>query len=43
VVLAHREETAQQIGDALESAIRKFTGGAPVFDDITLLIVRRSV
>jgi sigma-B regulation protein RsbU (phosphoserine phosphatase) len=43
VVLAHREETAQQIGDALESAIRSFTGGAPVFDDITLLIVRRSV
>jgi sigma-B regulation protein RsbU (phosphoserine phosphatase) len=43
VVLAHREETAQQIGAALESAIQSFTGGAPGFDDITLLIVRRSV
>jgi sigma-B regulation protein RsbU (phosphoserine phosphatase) len=42
-VLAHREQTAQQIGDALESAIRQFTGEAPVFDDITLLIVRRSI
>lgn len=41
-VLAHREESAQQIGAALESAIRDFTGGAPVFDDITLLIVRCS-
>lgn len=42
LVLAHREETAQQIGDALENAIQSFTGGAPGFDDITLLIVRRS-
>ena len=42
VVLAHREETAQQIGDALENAIRSFTGEAPVFDDITLLVARRS-
>jgi sigma-B regulation protein RsbU (phosphoserine phosphatase) len=42
VVLAHREESAQEIGAALESAIRDFTGGAPVFDDITLLIFRRS-
>jgi sigma-B regulation protein RsbU (phosphoserine phosphatase) len=43
VVLAHREESAQQIGAALESAIQSFTGGAPGFDDITLLIVRRSL
>jgi sigma-B regulation protein RsbU (phosphoserine phosphatase) len=42
-VLAHREDSAEQIGEALESAIQDFTGGAPVFDDITLLIVRRSV
>ncbi|OGO36320.1 MAG: hypothetical protein A2W35_03145 [Chloroflexi bacterium RBG_16_57_11] len=42
LVLAHREETAQQIGIALESAIQDFTGGAPGFDDITLMIVRRS-
>jgi sigma-B regulation protein RsbU (phosphoserine phosphatase) len=43
LVLAHREETAGEISQALESAIRNFTGGAPGFDDITLLIVRRSI
>jgi phosphoserine phosphatase RsbU/P len=42
VVLAHCEETAQQIGEALENAIQSFIGGAPGFDDITLLIARRS-
>lgn len=42
LVLAHREETAQQIGEALESALRAFTSQAPVFDDITLLVIRRS-
>lgn len=42
LVLAHREEPAQQIGEALENAIRAFTRQAPVFDDITLLVVRRS-
>jgi serine phosphatase RsbU (regulator of sigma subunit) len=43
LVLAHCEETAQQIGHTLESAIQDFTGGAPGFDDITLLILRRSI
>jgi sigma-B regulation protein RsbU (phosphoserine phosphatase) len=43
LVLAHREETAGEMSQALESAIRNFTGGAPGFDDITLLIVRRSI
>ena len=43
LVLAHCEETAQQIGHALENAIQDFTGGAPGFDDITLLILRRSI
>jgi sigma-B regulation protein RsbU (phosphoserine phosphatase) len=42
LVLAHRDESAQQIRAALEMAIQDFTGGAPGFDDITLLIVRRS-
>jgi phosphoserine phosphatase RsbU/P len=43
LVLAHSEDTAQQIGAALERAVQDFTGGAPGFDDITLLIFRRSV
>jgi sigma-B regulation protein RsbU (phosphoserine phosphatase) len=41
LALAHREASATEIATALEQSIQSFTAGAPLFDDITTLIVKR--
>jgi hypothetical protein len=41
VILAHQDEPASAILEAVEKAIDDFTGSSSLFDDITLLIVRR--
>jgi phosphoserine phosphatase RsbU/P len=41
-VLSEREKPALQIAQALESALEIFIGDAPLFDDSTFVIVRRT-
>jgi sigma-B regulation protein RsbU (phosphoserine phosphatase) len=42
VVLAEREHTAEQMAKALENELETFIGQAPLFDDSTFVIVRRT-
>jgi serine phosphatase RsbU (regulator of sigma subunit) len=42
LVLANRDKSAVEIITALEWAVQAFTGSAPIFDDITLLVARRT-
>lgn len=39
--LAHKDRPAGDIQDALLSAVRRFAGDTPQFDDITLMVVVR--
>lgn len=41
LALNYREASAAEIATALEQSIQSFTAGAPLFDDITTLIVKR--
>jgi sigma-B regulation protein RsbU (phosphoserine phosphatase) len=41
VMRAHRREPASEVLAALQGELARFTGGAPRFDDITLVMVRR--
>jgi serine phosphatase RsbU (regulator of sigma subunit) len=41
-VLAEREHPAEQMAQALENELQTFIGPAPLFDDSTFVIVRRS-
>ena len=41
VLLDNKNNSAGKMADAIESAVDQFTGSAPVFDDFTLMIVRR--
>jgi sigma-B regulation protein RsbU (phosphoserine phosphatase) len=43
VVLENRDRSAVEISAALERAIQEFIGEAPLFDDITLLVARRTL
>jgi sigma-B regulation protein RsbU (phosphoserine phosphatase) len=43
VALENRDRSAADISAALENAIQVFIGDAPLFDDITLLIARRTI
>jgi phosphoserine phosphatase RsbU/P len=42
IVLAEREQPAEQMARALENELKSFIGGAPLFDDSTFVIVRRT-
>lgn len=42
IVLAEREKSAKQMAQALENELQTFIGGAPLFDDSTFVIVRRT-
>jgi serine phosphatase RsbU (regulator of sigma subunit) len=42
IVLAEREHSAEQMARALESELQAFIGPAPLFDDSTFVIVRRT-
>jgi sigma-B regulation protein RsbU (phosphoserine phosphatase) len=42
IIWANRQYSAIGIAAAVERAIQEFTGGAPRFDDITILIARRT-
>lgn len=41
-VRAHRAEPAQAILDAVREDVRAFTGGGPLDDDLTLLVLKRT-
>jgi serine phosphatase RsbU (regulator of sigma subunit) len=41
LLFGRRHETAQQVVDALRSAVLAHTGQAPLYDDVTLVVVRR--
>lgn len=43
VVLENRDRPAAEIGAAVERAVQEFVGDAPLFDDITLLVARRTL
>ena len=40
-VLSNRGQSAQEIRDAILHAVRQFSGGAPQFDDIALVVIAR--
>lgn len=40
VLLAHREDTASAIADAVLGDVGRFAAGSPVFDDQTLIVLR---
>jgi phosphoserine phosphatase RsbU/P len=42
VVLAERGQPAEQMAQTLENELKSFIGGAPLFDDSTFVIVRRT-
>ena len=42
IVLAERENPAEQMRRALENELQNFIGEAPLFDDSTFVIVRRT-
>ena len=42
IVAAHRPGTARQVLDAVAEALLAFTEGRPPFDDVTLVIVKRT-
>jgi serine phosphatase RsbU (regulator of sigma subunit) len=41
ILRAHRAESAQSIADAIEAAVHEFTGDLALFDDFTLVLIRR--
>ncbi len=41
VVSAHRHRSAEELVQAVDQALTAFTGDAPQFDDLTLLVVKR--
>jgi sigma-B regulation protein RsbU (phosphoserine phosphatase) len=42
VILAHKEESADKIISAIETVLDEFTGSSAPFDDITLIVARRT-
>lgn len=42
LLLDHRQATASEIATAIEQAVHDFRAGAPLFDDITFVIVKRA-
>jgi serine phosphatase RsbU (regulator of sigma subunit) len=40
VIREHRDKSAREIVESLVSAVRKFTAGAPLRDDMTAVVVR---
>jgi len=42
-IVAHRRRTAEEIVAAIQKAINDFVGDEPPFDDLTLVVARRSV
>ena len=42
-IVAHRRRTAEEIVAAIQQAINDFVGDEPPFDDLTLVVARRSV
>jgi len=40
VVRSHREETSQQIVEALYQAVRQFSRNSPQIDDVTAIIIK---
>jgi sigma-B regulation protein RsbU (phosphoserine phosphatase) len=42
-IVAHRRGTAEEIVEAIQKAINDFVGDEPPFDDLTLVVARRSV
>ena len=43
VLIRHREEPAQAIIDAVNRAVEEWRAGAPAADDVTLVVVRRTL
>jgi len=41
LVVAHRDQPAEAIADAIEAAVHEFAGDAPQFDDFTLILLKR--
>jgi sigma-B regulation protein RsbU (phosphoserine phosphatase) len=41
ILCEHRTDPADAIADAIEAAVRKFTGDGMLFDDFTLVLVKR--
>jgi serine phosphatase RsbU (regulator of sigma subunit) len=41
IVVAHREQPAAEILTRITDAVREFGGGAPLRDDVTLLVIKR--
>ena len=42
VLKAHREQPAQEIVDFVIQELDRFVGDAPQFDDITLMVIKRT-
>lgn len=42
VLSDHRGQTAVEIADAIDAAVREFVGGAPRYDDLTLIVLKRN-
>jgi len=41
VVLAHADQSAEDIVAAIEAAVDAFVGNVPPFDDFTLVVLKR--
>jgi sigma-B regulation protein RsbU (phosphoserine phosphatase) len=42
VLAAHRDEPAEAIAVAIEAAVQDFIGDAPQYDDVTLILLKRT-
>lgn len=43
VIQEHADKTAQELTDEILRAVQEFSSGAPQFDDVTLVVVKRNV